>query len=123
MADETSFESKKLNPAGAYGHPTDVLNDVTLTRDQKIEVLREWHYDAMRLQDSAAENMTGGEPDRLQSVSNALLKLGVSPTTEADPNAPKQESALRRGVASVGNLLSQAAQAFRVKPEQAPPRE
>lgn len=113
MTEDITFEDKKLNPAGAYGHPDEVLNDQSLTRDQRIEVLREWHYDALRLQDSAAENMTGGEPDQLQSVTNALLKLGVSPAAEADPHAPKKESFLRRGLSSVGRYMSQVAQRAR----------
>jgi len=115
MSDKTSLEEKKLNPASAYGHPDDVLKDENLTRDEKIAILREWHYDAMRLQESAAENMTGGEPDRLQSVSNALLKLGVSPTAEADPHAPEASSAVRRGLAAVGHYIAQAAQRLRAK--------
>jgi len=112
MTENISFEDKKLNPAGAYGHPDEVLSDQSLTRDQRIEILREWHYDALRLQDSAAENMTGGEPDRLQSVTNALLKLGVSPAAEADPHAPEKDSVLGKGLASIGRYVSQLAHAL-----------
>ncbi len=89
MANEASVEEKKVNPSSSYKHPDEVLADQALTREEKIAVLREWHYDAIRLQESAAENMTGGESDRLQSVSNALLKLGVQPAAELDPHAPK----------------------------------
>lgn len=83
---EATVEEKKVNPSAAYSHPNDVLADASLTKDEKIAILREWHYDAVRLQESAGENMTGGEPDRLQSVSNALLKLGIGPAAEADPH-------------------------------------
>lgn len=110
---EKTFDEKKTNPAAAYAHPNEVLEDASLTRDQKIEVLREWHYDATRLQDSAAENMTGGEPDRLQSVSNALLKLGVSATAEADPKAPKQQSGVAAAIGKIGQYLSDAARGIR----------
>ena len=123
MADTHTFEEKKVNPATAYGHPEEVLNDAALTRDQKIEILREWHYDATSLQTSADENMTGGEPDRLQSVSNALLKLGVSATAEVDPHAPQKESVLRRGLTAVGQHISRAAQALRVKSDEVQRRE
>jgi len=91
---ETDVDAKKRNPSSAYGHPEDVVNDTSLTQDEKIAILREWHYDAMRLQESEAENMSGGEPDRLRAVSNALLKLGVSPSKEADPKAEPKSSAL-----------------------------
>lgn len=106
MTDKT-FEDKKTNPAAAYAHPNEVLEDASLSREQKIEVLREWHYDATRLQESAAENMTGGEPDRLQSVSNALLKLGVSPTAEADPRAPKPQSGVMAALGKFGQYLTE----------------
>jgi hypothetical protein len=86
---EDDFTKKKLDPRSAYQHPDEVLKDDDLTREQKIEILREWHYDAVRLQESAGENMAGGEPDMLRAVSKALLALDVSPAEEADPNAPK----------------------------------
>jgi hypothetical protein len=88
VTEAQSVEEKKVNPSVSYNHPSDVVSDQTLTRDEKIAILREWHYDAVRLQESASENMTGGEPDRLRSVSNALLELDVSPAAELDPHAP-----------------------------------
>jgi len=106
MADKQSVEEKKVNPAASYGHPDQVLNDQALSREDKVAILREWYLDAVRLQESAAENMTGGEPDRLQSVSNALLKLGISPTTEADPRAPAKDGKIRRGLSALGNYFS-----------------
>ena len=90
MAGTEDITDKKLNPRGSYQHPDQVLADNSLTREQKVEILREWHYDAIRLQESAGENMTGGEPDLLRAVSRALLSLDVSPAAEADTNAPKQ---------------------------------
>jgi hypothetical protein len=89
MSGSEDISDKKLNPQASYKHPAQVLTDTSLTREQKIEILREWHYDAVRLQESDSENMTGGEPDMLRAVSNALLSLDVSPSEEADPRAPK----------------------------------
>jgi hypothetical protein len=88
MTSAESVDEKKVNPSVSYHQPMDVVQDHALALEQKIAILREWHYDAVRLQESAGENMTGGEPDRLQSVSNALLALGVSAVTDADPTAP-----------------------------------
>ncbi len=96
MSSNDSVDEKKVDPSHRYTHPKDVLSDVVLTRDEKIAILREWHYDAVRLQDSASESMTGGEPDRLQSVSNALLELGVSPADEIEANAQAKPFVLRR---------------------------
>lgn len=81
------FESKKLNPKGSYQHPHQVLADASLTREQKIEVLLAWRYDALRLQEAADENMAGGEPDLLPQVTNALLQLDYSPSAAGDPLA------------------------------------
>ena len=89
MTGTEDITDKKLNPRGSYQHPEQVLADPKLTREQKIEILREWHYDAIRLQESDGENMTGGEPDLLRAVSRALLSLDVSPAAEADAKAPK----------------------------------
>jgi hypothetical protein len=89
MSGSDDIADKKLNPRGSYQHPDQVLADQSLTREQKIEILREWHYDAVRLQESAGENMTGGERDMLREVSNALLKLDVAPSVETDPKAAK----------------------------------
>ncbi len=99
--EQKSVEEKKVNPSACYNHPDEVLSDGALTRDEKIAVLREWHYDAIRLQESAAENMTGGESDRLHSVSNALLKLNVQPAAELDPHGPKP-SLLSRIIRRIG---------------------
>jgi 5-enolpyruvylshikimate-3-phosphate synthase len=87
MTGNTTLAEKKVTPALAYGNPDEVSADKTLSRAQQIAVLREWHYDAKRLQEAQSENMSGGEPDRLQAVSDALLALGVNITEETDPHA------------------------------------
>lgn len=81
------LQEAKTNPAAVYDDPAEVLEDTDLTRVEKIDVLRQWYQDANQLQTAAEENMTGGEPDRLRSVSKALLSLGVSPVKEADFHA------------------------------------
>jgi hypothetical protein len=88
MSGADKIGEAKLNPRAAYAHPRQVLADEALTREQKIEILRAWYYDATRLQESEAEAMSGGEPDMLRAVSNALLQLDVSPAEERDPGAP-----------------------------------
>jgi hypothetical protein len=93
MADLRKIENIMLNPAAAFKEPAQVVHDASLTRDQKIEILRQWHYDAVRLQESAGENMTGGELDKLRAVSKALLELDVHPSKEADPHDPTNQPA------------------------------
>jgi hypothetical protein len=48
-----------------------------LSRDEKIKILQSWELDARRLLESAEENMTGGEKDRLPEVLKALRELGA----------------------------------------------
>ena len=92
MPDNDDFAAKKLNPRGSYHHPDEVLAGKSLTREQKIEILLEWRYDAIRLQQSADENMAGGERDMLREVSNALLQLDVAPSAEAAARAGTPEA-------------------------------
>lgn len=103
---DSDIEAKKLNPSASYDDPKDVLSDKSLSRDEKISILREWYYDALRLQESEAENMSGGEPDRLRSVSNALLELGVSPVKEADPKGEAKSSTLDKAKRYISNTVS-----------------
>ena len=46
-----------LNPALVFLGPEDVLKRDELTREQKIEVLRRWKFDALQLQVADEENM------------------------------------------------------------------
>ena len=102
---DPGIEEKKVNPSGSYNDPEEVLKDTKLSRDEKIAVLREWHYDAMRLQESEGENMSGGEPDRLRSVSNALLTLGVSAAKDADPKGEAKSSTLGKAKRYLSNCV------------------
>jgi hypothetical protein len=102
----TNAEEREVGgvPPVPYSHPQQVL-DADIDREEKIRILREWYYDAVRMQESTNENMTGGAPDRLQAVSKALLALGVSPAVEADPGAPENEGVVRSLLARVKRAL------------------
>lgn len=79
------IEHALLNPTMAFSEPGDVVNETSLTTEQKIQILRRWEYDARELEVAEEENMAGGPPDMLQQVLTALSKLGAEP----DPsNAP-----------------------------------
>jgi len=74
------FEQALINPCGEFTRPEDVLHQKSLTREQKIRVLRRWEYDARELEVAEEENMGGGPPSMLDEVLNALHSLG----SEAD---------------------------------------
>jgi hypothetical protein len=74
-----------------YSHPEKILQDQSLTKDQKIKRLQEWDQDLRQLLVASEENMPGtvsGQPaESLQAVTDALLKLGVHPEAQKDSPA------------------------------------
>jgi hypothetical protein len=63
------------DPAAHYDAPAGVLSDTNLDSETKQKILESWRLDAVRLQASEGENMTGGEPNRLGEVDRALREL------------------------------------------------
>jgi hypothetical protein len=73
------IEQALLDPTSVFGHPKDVLSHPELTREQKIEILRRWAYDAKELEVADEENMhheTRNE-DILDDILQALNELGA----------------------------------------------
>jgi hypothetical protein len=72
-----------LNPALVFLGPEDLLQRDELTREQKIEVLRRWKFDALQLQVAEEENMGSEQPsDILDRVLQALHALNTGPNLE-----------------------------------------
>jgi len=74
-----------LDPTSVFSRPEDILRERTLTREEKIELLRRWEYDARDLEVAAEENMTGGPPSQLGAVQRALRQLKVTFDSEHVP--------------------------------------
>ena len=75
-----------LNPALVFLGPEDVLQRDELTREQKIEVLRRWKFDALQLQVAEEENMGSEQPsDILDRVLQALHALNAGSNLEDSP--------------------------------------
>lgn len=51
------FDQALLDPAKAFPNPAAIVDSDDLTRDQKIEVLLRWEYDARALSVADEENM------------------------------------------------------------------
>lgn len=79
------FEKALLNPAKAFAHPRDVLKEDSLTREQKVKVLKHWEYEALELEVAEEENMAGDSPSILSDVLEALHKLDAGIDTEHTP--------------------------------------
>ncbi len=75
-----------LNPALVFLGPEDVLKRDELTREQKIEILSRWKFDALQLQVAEEENMGSEQPsDILDRVLQALHALNAGPNHENSP--------------------------------------
>ncbi len=71
----TDIEKAMLDPTAVFRTPEEVLLREDMTREQKIEVLRRWAYDARQLQVAEEENMGGQQPDFLDEILRALHAL------------------------------------------------
>jgi hypothetical protein len=75
-----------LDPTMVFKDPQEVDATKKLTRDEKIEILRHWEYDAHQLE--VAEDEAGMRvlcPGMFDRVVQALHALGVDRDTEHTP--------------------------------------
>ena len=69
-----------------FEDPQDVVATDELTRDQKIEILHRWEYDARELEVAEEEaGMAVLRPEMFDLVVQALHTLGVERDTEHTP--------------------------------------
>lgn len=82
----TDLKKALLDPTLVYTNPNEVVADVDLTRDQKIEILRRWEYDAHELEVAEEEaGMAVGRPEMFDLIVEALHTLGAKRDTEHTP--------------------------------------
>lgn len=75
-ANRVDAELALLNPAAAFSAPMDVARHPRLTRQEKLEILRRWEWDARLIESAQAEGMPDrGEPSRLEEVLEARRAL------------------------------------------------
>ncbi len=75
-----------LDPTMVFEDPMDVVANDELTRDQKIEILRRWEYDARQLEIAEEEaGMALRRPEMFGRVLQALHTLGVERDIEHTP--------------------------------------
>ena len=84
----TDIKLAKLDPSSIYERPSDILRDNTLSKDEKIDILKRWAYDERELSVAEEENMTHVDHDRsfvLSEIINLLRELGVNAEQENPP--------------------------------------
>ncbi len=75
-----------LDPTMVFEDPMDVVANDELTRDQKIEILRRWEYDARQLEVAEEEaGMAVRRPEMFDLVLQALHALDVERDVEHTP--------------------------------------
>ena len=78
-----------LDPTMVFKEPKDVVASNELTRDQKIEILRRWKYDAQQLEVAEDEaGMAVRRPEMFDRVVQALHMLDLERDTEHTPPTP-----------------------------------
>ena len=75
MSKQIDYDKALLSPASIFEVPEDVLAQADLTKEQKIEVLRRWEYDASEIAVAEEEGMLGERPLMLRRVILALEQL------------------------------------------------
>ena len=68
------IEKAKVNPTKVFHTPKEVLS-ADIPDKAKIEILKNWEDEARQLQAAQDENMSGGEPSRIDEVRQAIDKL------------------------------------------------
>ncbi len=82
----TDLKKARLDPTMVYANPSEVVADADLNRDQKIEILRRWEYDARELEVAEEEaGMSVSRPEMFDLVIKALRALGAERDTEHTP--------------------------------------
>lgn len=89
MTDAIDYEQALLDPASFFKEPEAVVERKDLTREQKIEILRRWEYDASEVAVAEEEGMIADRPLMLRRVVLALEELtggdeGSRSPTKAD---------------------------------------
>lgn len=79
-----------VDARAVFKRPEDVVTARDLTREQKIEILRRWEYDARAIQVAEEEGMTAPpsvpQSAHLDLILNALRTLGAP--SNAEKSAP-----------------------------------
>ena len=75
-----------LDPPRVFKEPKDVIACNELTRDQKIEILRRWEYDARMLEVAEEEaGMAVRRPEMFDLILRALHMLDAKRDTDHGP--------------------------------------
>jgi hypothetical protein len=81
-------ELAQINPAGVYKSPRELCADITLTKEEKIQILKSWSYDEREISVAEEENMqnySNRENNILDEINKCLIELGIDSTQGSHP--------------------------------------
>ena len=97
MMDKDRLAKALLDPPSVFQTSAAVLADVTLTTEQKIEILRRWEYDACEISVAEDEGMPARDGEILKEILLTLQDLAGDIDTIATP--PTNQGGLARSAA------------------------
>lgn len=83
-----NLEIAKLDPAREFKHPSDILKDRSLSREEKIDILRRWAYDEREKAVAEEENMQSSNANSsniLDEILSCLIELKVTSDQTKSP--------------------------------------
>lgn len=85
MNQPIDYDKALHNPSSVFVVPEDVLERSELTKEQKVEILRRWEYDASEVAVAQEEGMLRDEPLMLRRILLALAELTGGLIAEETP--------------------------------------
>ena len=82
------------DPGSVFTSPEDLLRHDAYSKEQKIEILRRWDYDASELSVAVEEGMPGGNDNLLQRIRRALHQ--VSGGVDMERTGPTKQHGIPR---------------------------
>jgi len=89
----TDIKVAKDDPSSVYRHPHEVVEDDTISREEKIAILKSWEYDEREIAVAEEENMQSKDNRHaiiLDEVLRSLIELGVDKDGRYDDAPTKQ---------------------------------
>ncbi len=90
MSKEIDYDKALLDPTAVFETPEEVLRHGDLSKEQKVEILRRWEYDASEVAVAEEEGMQADRPLMLHRVVQALEEL-TGGVWEKHPSPTKQD--------------------------------
>lgn len=88
--EEIDLEQAKLDPEAVFSSPEQLCSYPGFTREQKIEILRSWAYEASEIAVAEEEGMIGREPLHLAEILSVLHDLNGGYDVEHSPPTKQQ---------------------------------